>query len=443
VAITVNVPTGPTLVSIAISPATPANLVVGQTQQFTATGTYSDNSTKDVTTSATWASDNTAVATIGANTGVATGVAAGTANITATVGAIVSPKVPLTVVTAPTAFVYATNTYGLNAAGSVSEFNLGTGGALAALSTPTVASGVNPLTITTDPAGKYAYVTNQRDQTVGEYTINAGILTPMSAPTVALMTGAFPRDVKVDPSGKFVYVTDQSLKQVEGFTINADGSLTAQANSPWGTASNPYNLAFSPTGSPNGQVLYVSCANSPGTIYAFTIGSDGSLTKIGPSGGVTATDTPEGIAVTPNGAFLYAANSGDNDVQLFTIASDGTLTAGNTFPTGGKNQANTAVSIAITPDGKYLYVTNSKSSNVSQFVINADGSLTAQTTPLVAAGDTPVSIALDPTGTYAYVGNLGDGTITEYTISNGALTMPASVTSDTNGQGVTSVAVAP
>jgi uncharacterized protein YjdB len=91
--------TGATLQSIAVTPAS-SSIVAGNTQQFTATGTYSDNSTKNITTSVTWKSSNTAFATIGAATGLATGVAAGTTQITATQGSVVSPNDPLTVTAA-------------------------------------------------------------------------------------------------------------------------------------------------------------------------------------------------------------------------------------------------------------------------------------------------------------------------------------------------------
>ena len=78
---------GPTLVSIAVTP-NPATVAVGSTLQFTATGTFSDNSTKDITTQSAWTSSNTSVATIGAATGLATGVAPsdGAITITATDG---------------------------------------------------------------------------------------------------------------------------------------------------------------------------------------------------------------------------------------------------------------------------------------------------------------------------------------------------------------------
>ena len=76
-----------TLASIAVKPLTPS-IALGETQQFTATGTYSDSTIKDITTSVTWSSDNTTVATIGTSSGLATAVATGTAKITATSGSI-------------------------------------------------------------------------------------------------------------------------------------------------------------------------------------------------------------------------------------------------------------------------------------------------------------------------------------------------------------------
>jgi len=86
-----------TLSSIAVTPASPASLVVGSTQQFIATGTYSDGSTVDISSQVTWASDTTTIATI-SSTGLATGVAAGTANIRATLDGITNPSISLNVV---------------------------------------------------------------------------------------------------------------------------------------------------------------------------------------------------------------------------------------------------------------------------------------------------------------------------------------------------------
>ncbi len=91
-------PVGPTLVSIAVTPASPS-LITGSTLQFVATGTYSDTSTADVTSSSTWGSATPAHATISAG-GLATGVAPGTSVISATIGAV-SGNTTLTDVAAP------------------------------------------------------------------------------------------------------------------------------------------------------------------------------------------------------------------------------------------------------------------------------------------------------------------------------------------------------
>ncbi|MSP53752.1 MAG: hypothetical protein EXR81_05850 [Gammaproteobacteria bacterium] len=71
-----------TLQSLAITPVGPLTLKVGVSQQFTATATYSDASTRDVTAEATWTSTDPTKAAI-STTGLASGVASGAANISA------------------------------------------------------------------------------------------------------------------------------------------------------------------------------------------------------------------------------------------------------------------------------------------------------------------------------------------------------------------------
>jgi uncharacterized protein YjdB len=89
--------TAATLVSISVTPANPG-MAVGTTKQFAATGTFSDSSTQDVTTSVLWTSSSSAVATINAQ-GLATSVANGSTTITGTFGSV-SGQTTLTVSTA-------------------------------------------------------------------------------------------------------------------------------------------------------------------------------------------------------------------------------------------------------------------------------------------------------------------------------------------------------
>ena len=92
------VPTGASaavLQSIAVSPANPS-VPNGETEQFTATGTYSDNSTQNLTSQVTWASATPSVATISdtsGSQGLATGVALGTTTISATLNGVAGSTV--------------------------------------------------------------------------------------------------------------------------------------------------------------------------------------------------------------------------------------------------------------------------------------------------------------------------------------------------------------
>jgi uncharacterized protein YjdB len=72
----------PTLTSLSLSPPT-APVAIDATTQLMATGSFSDGTTKDLTTTVTWSSSAAATATVN-TTGLVTGVAVGNATITAT-----------------------------------------------------------------------------------------------------------------------------------------------------------------------------------------------------------------------------------------------------------------------------------------------------------------------------------------------------------------------
>ena len=103
----------PTLTSLAVSP-TSASIVESQTQQLTATGTYDDGSTKDLTGTAGWTTSDSTVATVSKG-GLVTAAASitsppGSATITATSGTLTATSA-ITVNTGPlTAIVISTTT---------------------------------------------------------------------------------------------------------------------------------------------------------------------------------------------------------------------------------------------------------------------------------------------------------------------------------------------
>nr|QOV09079.1 hypothetical protein HULAa30F3_00034 [uncultured Dehalococcoidia bacterium] len=81
----------PDVTAITLSPLTPS-VALGLTQQFTASGNFTDNTTADITGLVTWTSSNTSVATINA-AGLASTMATGTTTITARIGTVTSTTV--------------------------------------------------------------------------------------------------------------------------------------------------------------------------------------------------------------------------------------------------------------------------------------------------------------------------------------------------------------
>ncbi len=222
-----------------------------------------------------------------------------------------------------------------------------------------------------------------------------------------------------------VYVSGSGTtgNAISPFSVGSNGSLTpisCGSNCVTGTA--PIGVAMTP----NGQYLY-SSAFTPNKVSAFSVAANGSLTPVTCSGTNCNTGTgPYGIAVTPNGQFLYTANNTGNTVSPFSIGSGGALTpitcSGTNCNTGTKPYG-----VAVTPNGHYLYTANNTSNTVSAFSIGSNGSLT----PITCSGGNcntgtnPEGIAVSPNGQYLYTANRGSttGAISVFSIgANGSLT---------------------
>jgi len=80
-------PSSTTITAIQVLPSN-ATVAPGVTQQYTATATYGNNSTADVTSNVTWSTYATSVATISSG-GLLTGVALGTTTVKAESGSVI------------------------------------------------------------------------------------------------------------------------------------------------------------------------------------------------------------------------------------------------------------------------------------------------------------------------------------------------------------------
>jgi 6-phosphogluconolactonase (cycloisomerase 2 family) len=189
-------------------------------------------------------------------------------------------------------------------------------------------------------------------------------------------------DIVVAPSADFVYVNNDvaGASSVSAFSVGAGGALTPVPGSPFQTGGRGTGGGFFATNRITvcavGNFLYASNAGS-NDVSAFAINpATGVLTAVPGSPFATGgtNDRGIGLAATPNNQFLYAMNSGSNNVTIFSIGSNGALTrvgapvALNLQPDGEK----------VSPDGRFLVVAAPQTAGgvVGVLGIAANGALT-------------------------------------------------------------------
>jgi 6-phosphogluconolactonase (cycloisomerase 2 family) len=301
-------------------------------------------------------------------------------------------------------FAYVAN----SGSNSVSQFTIGTDGTLSPMTPPSVLAGTEPVSVTVDPSGRYAYVAalGLNSNAVFQFTIGTdGILSPMSPAFEP--AGVDPVSVTVDPSGRYAYVAASGSDRVFQFTIGTDGMLSSMTPSSVFAGTDPVSV----TVDPSGRYAYVAASGSD-RVFQFTIGTDGTLSSMTPSSVLAGTD-PVSVTVDPSGRYAYVAASGlnSNRVFQFNIGADGAL---RRMTPAFEFAEFSPVSVTVDPTGKYVYVANKSSNTVSQYTVRSNGTLR----PMAP----PTSVTVDPSGRYAYVAASGSNSVFQFTIgTDGAL----------------------
>jgi uncharacterized protein YjdB len=284
--------TDPALQSIAVTPANPS-IAKGLKQQFTATGTYSDNSTADLTSQVTWASATTTVATISA-AGLATAVGTGTSTISAKLGSITGSTV-LTVTAAALQSIAVTPANPTIAKGTTQQFTAT--GTYTDSSTKDLSSQVTWGSATTSVA-TISSAGLATALAAGTSTISA-MLDGVGGSTVLTVTAAALQSIVISPANPSVPKGEVQIFTAEGtFSDNTTKDLTTQVT--WTSS--------------DSSVATIS--NSSGTQGVATSVATGTTTIKAALGGVTAstvlTVTPavlEMIMISPTNPSIIAGNT--------------------------------------------------------------------------------------------------------------------------------------
>jgi uncharacterized protein YjdB len=392
--------TPPVLASITITPAN-TSIVVNGNQQYTATGTYTDGSTQNLTGASTWSSSTTGVATIGSSSGLATGAGAGTTTIQAQDGTV-SATTQLTVTSAPV------TAQGLVITPSAPSIAKGTHQQFAAavqysdgssqdVTAQTTWSSATSSVATINSSGLALGVSGGTSQITGSYTASG---TTFSNSVQLTVSAATLSSLAITPTS--ASIANGTTQQFTAIGTLSDGSTQDLTNSVTWTSNNTNDATISTTG------LATAHTNGSTTITA----QSGTVTSNTATLTIT-TATVSGISVQP-GSISAAAGATQQLLVTanFTDGSSQNVTQSSTY-------TSSAPSIATVSSGG-LVTTVAQGTATVTVTLNANTAtvpvaVSMATLQSIAITPSPLSLAAGSTQQLTATGTYSDGSTANLT----------------------------
>jgi len=384
-----------TLVSITITPANP-DIILGTLQQFTATGHYSDGTSKDITASVTWGSSDDTVASINGG-GMATALALGSLTISATSSSVtgsttvnVQPATLIAIKIRPAHAKIATLTaQQFSAVGFYTDGSIRpTGGKASWTSSDTSVATIRPqsgLAVARSP---------------GNTTITATLGSLTASATLEVTNATIVR-ISVGPPKQTIYqATKLPFTAIGLFSDHTTQNITIGPNTMW-NSDNPAVAKIGNTG--------VAIALAPGTANI-------SATFDGVSGSTPLYVSPatiSSISVTPVTALLAPTTS--VNCRATARFSDGSTLVITNFATWSSSASTVA---SVSPYGAVSALSGGVATITAQFgSVSGESSITVDSTPLTSIQISPptASIAQQTGVQLRAIGTFADGNTQDLT----------------------------
>jgi len=252
-------------------------------------------------------------------------------------------------------FLFAANqgTFSSNTSGTVSVFSIqGTTltqvtGSPFPTELPSDVTGTGPSAVIASPSGNFVYVANQFTSTVSIFSYDQnGFLTQPAGPPVPTAANpsalAFSRCAGVTtattscPSsdGDNLFVADSGLNEISVFgaciqttsTCAApNGTLTAVANSPFGSGNSPSAFMIHPT---LNFVYTVDSKSNQISEFKYSPAT-GALSALSPAA-ISTSSNPLAGGITSDGQWAFVPNNGGSTISAFSVGTAGKLNPAST-----------------------------------------------------------------------------------------------------------------
>jgi 6-phosphogluconolactonase len=236
--------------------------------------------------------------------------------------------------------------------------------------------GVHPISITAHD--HLVYVLNNGDAVtpanIAGFWIRHGGLVPLPGSSRPLSEAApGPAQIQFSNDGRQLAVTEKNTNRIVTYRVG-DFGYAGGPNVQPSAGVTPFGFDFD-----NRDRLIVSeaygGAPDASVVSSYSLAFDGTVSPITPN--VATTETAAcWVAVTDNGRYAYATNTGSASVSGYTIGPSGSLSLlnanGKTATTG-----TTPIDVALSDGSSFLYVLASGVHEIDGYRVNPDGSLTS------------------------------------------------------------------
>jgi 6-phosphogluconolactonase (cycloisomerase 2 family) len=246
------------------------------------------------------------------------------------------------------------------------------------------------------------------------------------------------QDVVVSPDGAHVYALGHTPGAVLTFARNpSTGALTfVEKDEDGADGVDGIGGASAVVVSPDGAHVYVAGETDDGVAVFARDAGTGALTFVEAErdgvGGVDGIDAPLALAISADGAHVYAGGSSDDGLAVFSRdAGTGALTFVQALHegVGGVDGINAPAAVAVTPDGAHVLVAAAAESEVGVFARNAStGRLTFVESVGGAALGGLNSLRLAPGGHHLYTTAGASDSVSLFDVE----TIPPTTTSTTS-----------
>ena len=314
---------------------------------------------------------------------------------------------------------------------SVAGFAVGTG-TLASVAGSPFQVPYSPTAVAVNPADSILFVAGINGIYAYSIASGTGVLTVLNNGLAA--TSAYVVAMDISPDGNWLLGLDGNGTSIDEFEINSStgGLSQAVSTSYSATAITPRAIKFAP----NGELVFVALGTAGDMVYTFTTATtSGALTNPQSFATLTSPMSDNGLAVNPSSTTLYIARSSstsDGTVAAYTIGANGSVTLA---PVALGTTGVQPTAVVVNAAGTYVYVANRSDSTVSGFSTTAVGGvLPVVTGSPFGAGSEVTALAVDKSGDYLLaVANGGSHDLTMYSFDATAAGKLDSSTSTATG----------